>query len=71
MRTLIGGAGGIGSFNAARLTEAGLDVTLLARGGRLADLCRYGVVLENFRTERPTITQIPLVEWCNPNICEP
>jgi ketopantoate reductase len=41
MKTLILGAGVIGSFNAARLTEA--NVTLLARGRRLADLRQYGV----------------------------
>ena len=38
MKVLIIGAGVIGSFNAARLTQAGVDVTLLARGSRLADL---------------------------------
>jgi len=38
MRILIVGAGVIGSFNAARLTGAGQDSTLLARANRLADL---------------------------------
>jgi 2-dehydropantoate 2-reductase len=46
MKTLILGAGVIGSFNAARLTAAGQDVRLLARGSRLTDLRQYGVVLE-------------------------
>ncbi len=62
MRVLILGAGVIGSFNAARLTEAGQDVTLLARGRRLADLRQYGVVLEDFRTGRRTTTQVRLVD---------
>jgi 2-dehydropantoate 2-reductase len=66
MRTLIVGAGVIGSFNAARLTEGGQDVTLLARGRRLADLREYGVVLEHFRTGRRTTTWVPLVDRLGP-----
>jgi 2-dehydropantoate 2-reductase len=62
MRTLIIGAGVIGSFNASRLREAGQDVTLLARGHRLSDLRERGVVLEDFRTGRRTVTQVPLVD---------
>ena len=66
MKTLIVGAGVIGSFNAARLTEAGQDVTLLARGRRLADLREHSVVLEDFRTGRRTTTQVPLVDHLGP-----
>jgi 2-dehydropantoate 2-reductase len=66
MKTLILGAGVIGSFNAARLTEAGQNVTLLARGRRLADLRQYGVVLENCRTGARSTTQVPLVDWLGP-----
>jgi 2-dehydropantoate 2-reductase len=66
MGILVVGAGVIGSFNAARLKEAGQDVTLLARGRRLADLREHGVVLENFRTGRRTTTQVPLVERVGP-----
>jgi 2-dehydropantoate 2-reductase len=66
MRILVVGAGVIGSFNAARLKEAGEDVTLLARGRRLADLREHGVVLENFRTGCRTTTQVPLVESLGP-----
>jgi len=66
MRILVVGAGVIGSFNAARLKEAGQDVTLLARGGRLADLREHGVVLEDFRSGRRTTTQVPLVERLGP-----
>jgi choline dehydrogenase-like flavoprotein len=47
MKTLIVGAGVIGSFNAARLKEGEQEVTLLARGRRLADLREYGLVLKN------------------------
>jgi len=38
MRILVLGAGVVGSFNAARLTEAGQDVTVLTRGRRLEAL---------------------------------
>lgn len=67
MKTLIVGAGVIGSFNAARLKQAGQDVTLLARGQRLADLRQYGVVLEDFRTGRRSITQVPVVDRLDPD----
>jgi 2-dehydropantoate 2-reductase len=66
MKILIVGAGVIGSFNAARLREAGQDVTLLARGQRLADLREHGVVLEDFRTGRRTTTKVPLVDRLGP-----
>jgi len=62
MRILILGAGVVGSFNAARLKEAGQDVTLLARGRRLADLREHGVVLEDFRSGRRTTIPVPLVD---------
>jgi 2-dehydropantoate 2-reductase len=69
MRILIIGAGVIGSFNAARLAEGGHDVSLLARGRRLAELREHGVVLENGR--RPaggrTTTRVPLVEQVGPD----
>lgn len=65
-KVLIIGAGVIGSFNAARLKETGKDVTLLARGHRLADLHEHGIVLEDARTGRRTTTQVPLVDWLGP-----
>jgi ketopantoate reductase len=66
MRTLILGAGVIGSFNAAHLAQAGQDVTLLARGQRFSDLRQYGVVLEHYRSGRRTTTQVPLVDRLGP-----
>lgn len=47
MKVLVVGAGVIGSFNAARLLRGGVDVTLLARGERLAALREHGVELED------------------------
>ena len=66
MKILIVGAGVIGSFNAARLTDAGQDVTLLARGRRLADLREHAVVLEDFRNGRRTTTRVPLADRLGP-----
>ncbi len=47
MNILVYGAGVIGSLYAARLLQGGHYVTLLARGQRLADIRRFGVVLED------------------------
>lgn len=66
MRILIFGAGVIGSICAARLHEAGVDVTLLARGPRLADLQEHGVVLEDGKTGATTVTKVPLIGELEP-----
>ncbi len=47
MKTLVFGAGPLGSLLAGRLHKAGVDVCILARGQRLADLRERGVVLED------------------------
>ncbi len=60
MKVLLIGAGVIGSFYAARLRQAGVDVTLLARGRRLADLREHGVVLESVFGGQRTVTRVPL-----------
>jgi 2-dehydropantoate 2-reductase len=67
MKILVFGAGVIGSFNAARLTRGGHDVTLLARGQRLAQLREHGIVLESARTGTRTTTRVPLVERLAPD----
>jgi len=46
MRILVYGAGVVGSQYAALLHRAGHDVSLLARGQRLADLREHGIVLQ-------------------------
>jgi len=57
MKVLIYGAGVIGSLYAARLKQGGHDVTLLARGQRLADLRKRGLEMEDLITgERLTMT---------------
>lgn len=47
MKILVYGAGVIGSLYTAKLQESGHHVTLLARGARLADVRRHGLVLDD------------------------
>jgi 2-dehydropantoate 2-reductase len=62
VKTLVFGAGVIGSFNAAMLKRGGADVTLLARGERLVSLREHGVILTDWRTGDRTVTRVPLVD---------
>ena len=62
MTVLVVGAGVIGSYNAARLARGGVDVHLLARGERLAQLREHGVVLEHWRTGEQSVTTLPVIE---------
>ena len=62
MKILFYGAGVLGSFYAARLHEAGHDVSILARGRRLEELEEHGVVLENANTGEQTTTRVRVVE---------
>jgi ketopantoate reductase len=45
MKVLVYGAGVLGSLHAVRLHEAGVDVTLVARGDRLASIREHGVLI--------------------------
>lgn len=62
MKILVYGAGNIGSLYAAKLTDAGHDVTILARGSRLQDIRAHGIVLQDFRTGRESTTLVKAVE---------
>jgi 2-dehydropantoate 2-reductase len=66
MKILIYGVGVQGSLYGARLFEAGHDVTLLARGVRLADLRVQGIILEDRISKRRTVTRVPIVEQLSP-----
>ena len=56
MKILVYGAGNIGSLYAARLSECGESVSILARGERLARIRGHGIELENVtRGERTTV----------------
>ncbi len=65
-KILVFGAGPIGSLYAARLAAASHDVSLLARGRRLAELREYGIVLEDAPTGIRTVTRVDLVERLGP-----
>ena len=66
MNILVYGAGVIGSVYAARLQEAGYNVSLLARGQRAVSLRAQGILLENVLTGQCTATQISVVEHLAP-----
>lgn len=55
------GAGVIGSVYAGRLLRAGHEVVMLARGGRLADLQREGLVLEEAQSGRREVRAVSVV----------
>ena len=61
MRILVLGAGVIGSVYAGRLVQSGHDVTLLARGARLADLQTRGLVLHDAETGDRSVVPVPAV----------
>jgi 2-dehydropantoate 2-reductase len=67
MKILIFGAGPLGSLFAARLHEAGHDVSVLARGQRLQDLREHGVVLEDASTGEREVVQVNVVEALAPD----
>jgi 2-dehydropantoate 2-reductase len=55
MRILVYGAGNMGCLYAALLQESGQDVSVLARGTRLADIRDHGIRLQDVEGvgERP------------------
>ena len=67
MKILFYGAGPMGSMYAARLQECGQEVSILARGKRLADIHEYGIVLENTATGERTTTRLNVVEQLEPD----
>ncbi len=66
MKILFYGAGVIGSLYAARLQDAGQDVSILARGQRLKDIREYGIVLAQAFTSKQTTTHVNVVEQLSP-----
>ncbi len=65
-KILVYGAGPLGSLFASRLHEAGHDVSLLARGQRLADLRVHGLVLVDTQTGVESLTRPRIVEHLAP-----
>ena len=66
MKILVYGAGNIGSLYAAKLKDAGHDVSILARGRRLTVIREQGIVLEDFRSRERTTTRVNSVERLGP-----
>jgi 2-dehydropantoate 2-reductase len=66
LKILVYGAGALGSQYAARLSTAGHDVTLLARGKRLEELHEHGIALENVTKGELSYTQVALTEHLHP-----
>ena len=58
MKILVYGAGVLGSLYAARLKEAGHDVTILARGKRFEEIQTQGIVLEHALNGKRTTTAV-------------
>lgn len=67
MKVLIYGAGVIGTLYAARLREGGHRVTVLARGDRLTDIRRHGLVLEDIVSGRRSTTKVGTIERLGPD----
>ncbi len=67
MKILVCGSGPLGSLFAARLNQAGHDVTLLARGRRLDDLRQHGIVLHDVQTDEWTTDHVALIETLAPD----
>jgi 2-dehydropantoate 2-reductase len=62
MKTLIYGAGPLGSLYAHRLHQAGKDVTILARNERYSYIKEHGIVLVNEYTGKSEISKISVVD---------
>ncbi|MGQ9682111.1 MAG: ketopantoate reductase family protein [Anaerolineae bacterium] len=60
MRILVYGAGVIGSIYAARLHAAGQQVTVLARGRRLEEIQKQGIVVEAHPGGRRSVAMVPV-----------
>jgi 2-dehydropantoate 2-reductase len=65
-KILVYGAGPLGSLFAARLAQGGNDVSLLARGQRVADLRAQGIVLVDVRSGDRTVTRVNVVDKLKP-----
>jgi ketopantoate reductase len=67
MKILVYGAGPLGSVFAAQLHRGGHDVSILARGQRLADLREHGVVLYNHTDDSWMTARVNVIEQLAPD----
>jgi len=66
MKILVYGAGNMGCLYAALLAESGQDVSILARGRRLAEIRERGIHLENAVTGKRISSPVNAVERLEP-----
>lgn len=67
MKILVYGAGNIGSLYAAKLSEAGNEVAILARGKRLIEIREDGICLQESVHRKETTTHVKTVERLAPD----
>jgi 2-dehydropantoate 2-reductase len=67
MRIVVVGPGVIGSIYGGLLARSGHDVTLVARGQRLADLRTHGLVLEEADSGQRTEISLPVLDELSPD----
>jgi 2-dehydropantoate 2-reductase len=67
MNILVCGAGVIGTLYAARLKHAGHRVTVLARGWRLDEVCRDGLVIEDIISGAQLVTPVQTTGRLHPD----
>jgi len=68
-RILIIGAGVNGSAIASSMHNAGMDVTVLARGKRFDELQNEGIVIENPFNKKRQVTRVPVIIALSPEDC--
>ncbi|MTI96017.1 MAG: hypothetical protein FH749_11140 [Firmicutes bacterium] len=66
MKILVFGAGPLGSLKAARLHEAGHDVTVLARNQRLADIKQHGIVIVEDGSSEQQVARVKVTDRFTP-----
>jgi 2-dehydropantoate 2-reductase len=65
-RILVIGAGVNGSICAVGLYQAGVDVTLLARGKRFEEIMDQGIIIENPFKNTRTVSRVPIIKMLTP-----
>ena len=62
MKILIFGAGVIGSYYAAKLHQAKIDVSILARGEKFKKIKKKGIIVEDFFTHQQTVSKVRVID---------
>ena len=68
MKLLIYGAGVIGSIFAAKLSLSGQEVTVLARGKRLEEIKKQGIILLNPESKQTETAKVKVIESLMPEM---